>query len=183
MYFPGQQQQQRSFSTSTCLRFSEIVYKNVDKEKLKILKENINKSGIYMWKNLTNDKRYIGSSNNLKIRFSRYFNVNQLKRCNFMYICRALLKHGYSNFSLTIIEYCEVSELLTKEKYWVKLFNPEYNIIQDPTAPPMSGRKHSDKSKTKISDAQKGNTSGFKKGNQDSKDQEDPLKFSSNRSY
>jgi len=68
-----------------------------------------------------------------------------------MYICRALLKHGYSNFSLTIIEYCEVSELLTKEKYWVKLFNPEYNIIQDPTAPPMSGRKHSDKSKKKIS--------------------------------
>jgi len=71
-----------SLSTSTCLRFSEIVYKNVDKEKLKILKENINKSGIYMWKNLTNDKRYIGSSNNLKIRFSRYLNVNQLKRCN-----------------------------------------------------------------------------------------------------
>jgi len=81
-----------------------------------------------------------------------------------MYICRAWLKHGYSNFSLTIIEYCEVSELLTKEKYWVKLFNPEYNIIQDPTVPPMSGRKHSDKSKTKISDAQKGNASGFKKG-------------------
>ena len=81
-----------------------------------------------------------------------------------MYICRAWLKHGYSNFSLTIIEYCEVSELLTKEKYWVKLFNPEYNIIQDPTVPPMSGRKHSDKSKTKISDAQEGNASGFKKG-------------------
>ena len=80
-----------------------------------------------------------------------------------MYICRAWLKHGYSNFSLTIIEYCEVSELLTKEKYWVKLFNPEYNIIQDPTVPPMSGRKHSDKSKTKISDALVGNTNGFKK--------------------
>jgi len=117
-----------------------------------------------MWTNLKNGKQYIGSSNNLKIRFSRYFNVNQLKRSNYMVICRALLKHGLSNFSLTIIEYCEVSELLTKEKYWVKLFNPEYNILQNPTTPPMSGRKHSDKYKQIISDAQKGNTSGFKKG-------------------
>ena len=35
-----------------------------------------------------------------------------------MNICRALLKHGYSNFSLEIIEYCEVSDLLIKEKHY-----------------------------------------------------------------
>lgn len=69
--FPGQ----RAFSTSTCLRFPERVYKNVDKEKLKILKENQNKSGIYMWKNLINGKKYVGSSENLKIRFLQYFNT------------------------------------------------------------------------------------------------------------
>jgi len=35
-----------------------------------------------------------------------------------MTICCALLKDGYQNFSLTILEYFEVSELLTKEKYF-----------------------------------------------------------------
>jgi group I intron endonuclease len=71
-----------------------------------------------------------------------------------MLICQALLKYDYYNFSLEIIEYCEVSELLTREKYYIDL-GSEYNIVKDPTIPPMSGRNHSDESKTKISDSQK----------------------------
>ena len=75
-----------------------------------------------------------------------------------MTICCALLKHDHSNFSLEILEYCEISELLIREKYYLaerKLLKPEYNIAQDPTAP-MSGRKHSDETKQIISDAKKG---------------------------
>ena len=71
-----------------------------------------------MWKNKINGKRYIGSSANLNRRFSEYFNINYLFKNKSMSICCALLKHGYSNFSLTILEYCEISELLTKEKYF-----------------------------------------------------------------
>jgi hypothetical protein len=81
-----------------------------------------------------------------------------------MQICRALKKYGYSNFSLTILEYCDKEKCIEREKYYINFFGTEYNTVKDPTLPPMSGRKHSDKSKTKISDAQKGNTSGFKKG-------------------
>ena len=94
---------------------------------------------------------------NLNRRFSEYFNVNYLFKNKSMSICCALLKHGYENFSLTIIEYCEISELLTKEKYFLaerKLLTPEYNIAQDPTAP-MSGRTHSEESKTIMSEAKK----------------------------
>jgi len=54
-------------------------YSNAESEKDQILKENKEKSGIYMWKNWINGKRYIGSSNNLKIRFYQYFNVNHLE--------------------------------------------------------------------------------------------------------
>jgi len=71
------------------------------------------------------------------------------------HIYRALLKNGHSNFSLTILEYCEVSDLLIREKHYWDIFQPEYNIAKDPTAP-MSGRTHSDKSKTIMSDAKKG---------------------------
>jgi len=67
-----------------------------------------------------------------------------------MAICCALLKHDYSNFSLIILEYCESSNCLIREKHYWDLLNPEYNIAKDPTAP-MSGRKHSEKSKIIMS--------------------------------
>jgi hypothetical protein len=37
-------------------------YKNIDIDKLCILQENTQKSGIYMFKNLINGNRYIGSA-------------------------------------------------------------------------------------------------------------------------
>jgi group I intron endonuclease len=61
--------------------------------------ENKNKSGIYMWKNLINGKQYIGSSVDLRNRFYQYFNLNYLIITKSMYICRTLLKDGYSIFS------------------------------------------------------------------------------------
>jgi len=115
------------------------IYSNAEADKDKILSDNKNKSGIYMWKNTINGKKYIGSSENLKIRFYKYFNTNYLLNNNYMYIYRALIKHGHQNFELTIIEYCSVSDLLIREKHYWGIFTPEYNIAQDPTAP-MSGR-------------------------------------------
>jgi group I intron endonuclease len=74
-----------------------------------------------------------------------------------MYICRALLKHGYSNgtFSLSILEYCEPEKCLEREDYYLKLLKPEYNTSLDPTAP-FSGLTHSDESRKKISDSKIG---------------------------
>src|SRR5205085_3377846 len=91
-------------------------------------------------------------SENLKIRFSQYFNVNYLKRNNNLYICRALLKHDYSNFSLEILEYCEPDKCLIREKHYLDIYQPEYNISLDPAAP-FSGRTHSDETKKIISNA------------------------------
>jgi group I intron endonuclease len=68
-----------------------------------------------------------------------------------MYICNALFKHGYSNFSLTILEYCEPSKCLEREKHYRDILNHEYNIAQDPAAP-MSGRKHSDETRKIMSE-------------------------------
>jgi group I intron endonuclease len=48
-----------------------------------------------------------------------------------MPICKALIKFGYSNFSLEILEYCEPDVRFEKEKYYLKLLKPEYNIILD----------------------------------------------------
>jgi len=80
-----------------------------------------------MWANNINNKRYIGSSENLKIIFLQYFNVNHLLSNTCMYICRALFKHGYSNFSLTIIEYCDKEKCIEREKYYIYFF---WNRVQ-----------------------------------------------------
>jgi group I intron endonuclease len=156
-------------------------YNNSNIDKVQILKENKQKSGIYMWTNLINSQRYIGSAVDLRIRFIKYFNTNHLLTNTCMYICRSLLKHGYSNFKLEILEYCEVSELLIREKYYWKLLKPEYNIAQDPTAP-MTGRTHSEESKQIMSDiAKKIDHSGrFKTGHKHSEEtKQKNLRYSS----
>ena len=99
-----------------------------------------------------------------------------------MAICCALLKHGYSNFSITILEYCEVTELLIREKHYWEKYTPEYNIAKKPGAP-MSGRKHSDETKQIMSDTAKKiyNSGHFNKGQQRLEGAGKSL--SSNRSY
>ena len=59
------------------------------------------------------------------------------------------------NFSLIILEYCSPDKCLIREKHYWDIFNPEYNIAQDPTAP-FSGHKHSEGTKLIMSDAKKG---------------------------
>lgn len=54
-----------------------ITYANADLQKINILKNN--KSGVYRWTNLLNNKSYVGSSVNLGRRFRVYFNINYLE--------------------------------------------------------------------------------------------------------
>src|SRR5205085_11249221 len=85
------------------------------------------------------------------------FNTNYLENNMTMYIHRSLLKHDYCNFSLVILEYFEVSELLIREKHYIQLLphTERYNIAKEPSAP-MSGRNHSEESKIIMSEAKKG---------------------------
>ena len=114
-----------------------------------------------MWKNNNNGKQYIGSAMNLYNRLLFYYSFkamqNSVKNSQSS-IYNAILKHGYSNFSLTILEYCEPEKCIEKEKYYIDFFGSEYNIFKDPTLPPMSGRTHSDATKIIMSDAKKGIT-------------------------
>jgi len=98
-----------------------VTYSNAAADKSRVLTENKKKSGIYIWINLLNGKVYIGSALNISKRFSQYSNLNYLKRTTSMPICRALLKHGYENFSFSILEYCEVQDILEREGYYLNI--------------------------------------------------------------
>jgi len=46
-----------------------------------------------------------------------------------MAIYKAILKYGYANFKLEILEYCDISVLLLREQYFIDNLKPEYNIL------------------------------------------------------
>jgi len=107
-----------------------VVYANADLQKVDIIQENKSKSGIYRWINLVSGKTYIGSSVNLSRRLAEYYCYNHLADSNRnMAINRALLKYGYHNFQLEVLEYCDPSLLIEREQFYLDFFKPEYNIL------------------------------------------------------
>jgi hypothetical protein len=62
---------------------------------------------------------------------------------------RALLKYGYYNFSLDILEYCEPNVKIEREQYYIDLLKPEYNILKK--AGYNLGFKHSEATKLRMS--------------------------------
>ena len=71
-----------------------------------------------------------------------------------MLIC-ALIKYGYSNFRLEILEYCSSADCLARENYYLNILKSEYNIVQQSsTMPSRLGSVHTKVTIAKISKAQ-----------------------------
>lgn len=122
-------------------------YVNADQDKVNIFADNRNKIGIYRWINNLNKNTYIGSSTNLSVRFYTYYSLAYLVKSN-RPIERALLKHGYSNFTLEILEYCNKDNLLKREQFYLDNLKPEYNIVEK--AGSTLGYKHTEESLKKM---------------------------------
>jgi group I intron endonuclease len=89
-------------------------------------------------------------------RFSNYYSLAFLKeriKKGSSIIYNSLLKYGYNNFSIDILEYCEPSVLIKREQYYIDILKPEYNISK--TAGSRLGTKQSEKTKQLISNASK----------------------------
>jgi group I intron endonuclease len=99
----------------------------------------------------------VGSSKNIANRLSIYYSrktmLNKVNsRTSIIY--SALLKHGYDNFSLDILEYCVIDILIEREQYYLDLLKPEYNILK--AANSRMGSKHSLKTRALMSVKLKG---------------------------
>lgn len=126
------------------------LYSNADIYKELAIKENRGKPGVYRWTNIINGKSYIGSTTDLNRRFREYYNFNYLNLPKYkgMLIIKALLKYGYSNFSLEILEYCDKEKIREREQYYLDLIKPKYNVLT--TAGASDGYKHSEEALLKI---------------------------------
>lgn len=84
-------------------------------------------SGIYIYTNKINDKRYVGQSKNIQRRISdhynRAFNENSNEYNSIFH--KAIRKYGLNNFSVEIIE-CNIEDLNKKETDLIEKYNSTF---------------------------------------------------------
>ena len=128
-----------------------IIYDNFKENRVNILKEQKDKSGIYCLINKNNGHSYIGSSINLASRMRNYLNTTFLKsKQNInMPIVKALLKYNPSDFKLLILEYVDLKNLTIRETYYITYVLPYYNVLKQGYS--SLGYKHTKETKALLS--------------------------------
>lgn len=121
--------------------------------------ENVsnNRSGIYAIVNLANNKLYIGSAVKLSTRKSQHLYKLNLDKHTNRYLQSSFNKYGSDYFVFKVVEYCETKDLIEREQFWINQFdfdNQLYNL--NPIAGSFLGFKHSEESRKKRSEANKG---------------------------
>lgn len=76
-----------------------------------------------------------------------YFSLRSLEKSN-RPIDRALLKYGFSNFRLEILEYCSNTDVIKREQDYLTISKPHYNIVT--IAGSTLGYKHTPESLEKM---------------------------------
>lgn len=113
--------------------------------------------GIYIITNLTNGKKYVGQSTNLKSRLAMY----KRGKSDNSHLQSAFDKYGIANFTIKPLVYCKEESLDVLETYFIKKYKATetefgYNIESGG----HKNKKLSDETKKKMSDANKGKNSG-----------------------
>ena len=131
-------------------------------------------SGIYQIRNLINGKKYIGQTADLEKRKLKHFNALMGNYHYNEHLQNAYNKYGKENFVFEVLKYCRLFELTRYEQFFVDQEKQDdlYNIriecvnsnlgtrCSDETREKLSiinrGKKHTKKSKNKISKALSG---------------------------
>lgn len=83
---------------------------------------------IYQITNLVNGKIYIGkTTKSLEERFKRHF-YNHTSLNTHLY--KSMRKHGFTNFSIELLEVADQSIINDRECYWISKLNPHYNMTK-----------------------------------------------------
>ncbi|RUS34420.1 hypothetical protein BC938DRAFT_480575 [Jimgerdemannia flammicorona] len=106
-----------------------------------------NPSGIYAFICIPTKKVYIGSSLNLRKRFSQHISG---VRTNIL-LKRAITKYGLDNFCFVIMEYCPPERLLEREQVYLDFVSTEFKFNFLTVAGSTLGYKHTTDAKLAMS--------------------------------
>ena len=112
---------------------------------VEIIKNFPNKSGVYKITSPTG-KIYIGEAIDLNRRCKFYLNPNRVKKQTAIY--NSLIKYSVESHTIEIVEFCEIFELKTKERFYQEKFNSvESGLNCHYTGTDEKKKKHSENTK------------------------------------
>lgn len=116
--------------------------------------------GIYRIYNKLNGKSYIGQSVNIEKRFREHFSSLGCGTHRSKHFQHAYSLYGHENFETQILEICNEDELTLKEQFWIDTANEMYGVYNLVTIAGRGprGHKHSETTRSKMSESQKGKT-------------------------
>ena len=115
-----------------------MIYSNVDTNRSQILLDNKGRAGIYQWTQILMGCIYTDFSYNLTLRLKDCYLKTYLEKNKLIHICNAIVYYGHFQFSLTIFEYINISNLskkearkliIEREQFYIDSFSPEFNIL------------------------------------------------------
>jgi len=112
-----------------------------------------NKVGIYSFLNLTNGKRYVGSSVDLYNRLHEHLHNLRCNKSHNKHFQAAWNKYGEENFIYNILEFCDSDKQFDREQHYINALAPEYNFSLQVIA--NFGSSPSIETRTKISETLK----------------------------
>lgn len=96
-----------------------------------IVKSLENQMGIYCIINIVNQKRYIGSSKNLRNRLWKHRSLLRNNKHENVKLQNSWNKYTEKNFDYYIIEYCQsLDDLQIREQFYIDTLKPELNITK-----------------------------------------------------
>lgn len=119
---------------------------------------HFNCSGIYVIRNTSNNKLYIGSAKNIKQRLHEHNSMLRRNKHHSKYLQNSYNK--YENcFLFSILEKCNIDNLINREQYWIDYYlsyKKIYGYNNAPKAYNSLNRKFSEETKLKMSNSHKG---------------------------
>lgn len=110
-------------------------------------------SGVYCIENIASGRRYIGSAVDIHKRWKEHRRQLRDGHHHSKFMQRCWNKYGEAAFAFRILLFCAREHVLMYEQTLLDAWKPEYNT--SPTAGSQLGYRHSEETRSKLSDAAK----------------------------